>query len=78
MSDKHRISNAIRDVAPCKGCTERFTACQDHCPKDARGEIGIKAWKAEINRIKEEKQRYLNSINVRSKKYYGRDSYGKE
>lgn len=29
---------------PCKDCTERFTACSDRCPKDARGEYGHKAW----------------------------------
>lgn len=26
-------------------CTERFIACSDKCPKDARGEYGHKAWK---------------------------------
>lgn len=37
---------------PCNGCTERFTACSDRCPKDARGEYGYKAWKAEIRKQK--------------------------
>ena len=36
----------MREVSPCKDCTERFTACSDHCPKDARDEYGYKAWKA--------------------------------
>lgn len=35
------------EISPCKGCTERFPACSDKCPKDARGERGYKAWKAE-------------------------------
>ena len=78
MPQGYRISGAIRDVSPCKGCTERFTACQDRCPKDARGEKGLKAWRAEAERVKEEKQRYLNRVNVRRKNYHGRDSYGKE
>jgi hypothetical protein len=33
------------DPCPCNGCTERFTACSDRCPKDARGEFGHHAWK---------------------------------
>lgn len=33
------------ETSPCKGCTERFTACSDRCPKDARGEFGYKAWR---------------------------------
>lgn len=32
--------------APCRDCQERFTACSDKCPKDARGEYGYKAWLA--------------------------------
>ena len=35
----------MREPCPCHGCTERFTACSDHCPKDERGEVGYKAWK---------------------------------
>jgi hypothetical protein len=35
----------MREDSPCKGCTERFLACSDRCPKDARGEYGHKAWK---------------------------------
>lgn len=33
------------EPCPCNGCTERFTACSDRCPKDARGDFGHKAWK---------------------------------
>ena len=33
---------------PCKDCPERFIACSDKCPKDARGEYGYKAWKADL------------------------------
>ena len=35
----------MREPCPCNGCTERFTACHDRCPKDKRGEYGYKAWK---------------------------------
>ena len=37
---------------PCKDCAERFLACSDKCPKDARGEYGYKAWKAEMTAMK--------------------------
>lgn len=33
---------------PCYGCTERFIACSDRCPKDERGDFGHKAWKAKL------------------------------
>lgn len=39
-----------RLIAPCKGCTERFSACSDKCPKDKRGEYGYKAWLADIHK----------------------------
>ena len=78
MPRGYRISNAIRDVSPCKDCTERFSACQDRCPKDARGEYGYKAWRAEMDRVKEERSKYIDRCNVRQKAYYGRNSYGKE
>ena len=77
MKDCQRLSNTIRDISPCDGCTERFTACSDRCPKDERGEKGYKAWKAEIKRVKEEKQKYLDRVNVRTKKYNG-GNYGQE
>ena len=38
---------------PCYGCTERFTACSDRCPKDERGEYGYKAWKAKLEAEKQ-------------------------
>ena len=50
---------AIRDQSPCNGCTERFPACHDRCPKDERGEPGYKAFKAEIERVKAVKEKYL-------------------
>ena len=53
-----------REVSPCKGCTERFSACHDNCPKDARGEFGHKAWKANLEAIKERRKEY-NELNRR-------------
>lgn len=48
--------------SPCNGCPERFIACSDHCPKDARGEFGYKAWReykdAEKKHLKEAGNRF--------------------
>lgn len=77
MKDCQRLSNAIRDISPCAGCTEKFTACSDRCPKDERGEMGYKAWKAELKRVKAEKKKYLDRQNVRKKTYNG-GNYGQE
>lgn len=72
--------------APCKGCTERFAACSDRCPKDARGEYGYKAWKAECQVIKNAQKEYklrLREDYLRSeqcetaKQNYARSKSGK-
>lgn len=44
--------------SPCNGCTERFTACSDKCPKDKRGEYGHEAWVAEV-RAEEAKKKEM-------------------
>lgn len=54
-----QIHSQIRDVPPCKDCTEKFTACHDRCPEDARGEFGYMAWKAEIDRVKKARMDYI-------------------
>ena len=43
---------------PCYGCTERFRACSDNCPKDARGEYGYKAMKADKQKAKAAEREY--------------------
>ena len=43
---------------PCKDCPERFYACSDKCPKDARGEFGYQAWKAELRKQKAAEKEY--------------------
>ena len=52
----------MMEKCPCGGCTERFTACSDRCPKDARGEYGYKAWRnqyhAQQEHLKEVKYRF--------------------
>jgi hypothetical protein len=54
----NRITMGIREVSPCNGCPERFTACSSKCPKDARGERGYKAWKAELDAANEKRKEY--------------------
>jgi hypothetical protein len=65
MSDK-KITNGYRNDSPCIGCTERFTACWDRCPKDERGEFGYKAWKAKLEETKANRKAY-NNLNRRRK-----------
>ena len=48
----------ILKYGPCKDCTERFLACSDNCPKDARGEYGYKAHKAELQKVKAAEREY--------------------
>lgn len=43
---------------PCKDCAERFIACSDKCPKDARGEYGYQAWKAEYRKQQAAEKEY--------------------
>ena len=49
-----------RNDSPCQNCTERFHACSDRCPKDERGEVGYKAWRAELDRIRANERAYKN------------------
>ena len=48
-------------ISPCKDCAERFTACSDRCPKDARNEFGYRAWKKQVGAQK----RYLHDTKNR-------------
>ncbi len=54
------LGQDIRESAPCKLCSEKFTACHDRCPKDERGEFGYKAWKAILEDIKKKRKAYLD------------------
>lgn len=58
---------------PCNGCTERFTACSDHCPKDERGEFGYKAWldKAHKDKAEQTKWRRQKSEDMKRDSRYG-------
>lgn len=58
MNDRQKIAGPVRDRAPCDGCTERFTACSDRCPKDERGAYGYKAFRKRIDEVNEARRRY--------------------
>ena len=60
VTDNQRLHRTIREDSPCMGCTERFTACCDRCPKDSRGEFGYLAWKAKVQAVKDAKKAYQN------------------
>ena len=49
---------STRDPSPCMGCTERFTACSDRCPKDARGEYGYSKWRDALDAVEKNRQEY--------------------
>lgn len=72
MDDLRRPMQTTREKAPCFGCTERFLACSDRCPKDARGERGYKAWKADLNSLnaarRERSLKMCNRMHGRIKK----------
>lgn len=59
VNDSQRIKLNGRDDSPCRECAERFIACSDKCPKDARGEYGHKAWKADLQKIKDARKAYV-------------------
>ena len=53
-----RLDSPIMEVTPCNGCTEKFTACHDRCPKDKRGEFGYGAWKALADKANKARKEY--------------------
>lgn len=57
MTD-NRLAHGLRGYSPCKDCPERFPACSGKCPKDARGEYGYKAWKAEWDAANDKRKEY--------------------
>ena len=64
MARGKEMDGPIRDANPCRGCTERFTACSDRCPKDERGEYGRKAYKAEIERVNKNRRDYVKAKDI--------------
>lgn len=73
IEDPRLLPKQIREEPPCHGCTERFIACSDRCPKDERGEFGYKAWKAELARVKKARRHYAEFATNRGYKFRWED-----
>lgn len=71
VKESQRPPRSVRDNSPCAGCTERFLACSDRCPKDERGEFGYMAWKAEIQSVKNAQKAYNSFYKKRKWVQYG-------
>jgi len=54
------IDSPVRDKPPCKGCTERYEACWGKCEK-------YKAWKANLEKVNEERKKYNQRAAIFSK-----------
>lgn len=65
MKESQKLYGSTRDISPCKDCTEKFTACHDRCPKDQRGEFGYMAWKANKDKIDQERKAYMKDRRFR-------------
>lgn len=63
-------------VTPCKDCPERFTACSGRCPKDARGEYGYLAWKADLE-AKKKATKLQIGLDMTASKRRARWAYAK-
>ena len=65
------VPRTNREKSPCFGCTERFPACSDSCPKDKRGEYGYLAWKARVKAIEENRKAYYKILYEDRRKKHG-------
>ena len=70
MAKGVEFDGPIRGQNPCRGCTERFTACADNCPKDKRGEYGRDAWLAEVKRVNKNRRDYERKRGIRVKGWH--------
>jgi hypothetical protein len=57
------VPSTHREKPPCTGCTERFSACSDRCPKDERGDYGYLAWKAKVKGIEDKRKAYYDILH---------------
>lgn len=69
------LPRTSREKPPCFGCTERFMACSDHCPKDERGEYGYLAWKAKVKEIEDKRKAYYDTLDEYRRKKWQRTNF---
>lgn len=55
-----RIDSPIRDTPPCKDCQDRHHGCHDKCH-------GYAEWKAELEKVNEERRKYNQMTAIFSK-----------
>ena len=48
----------MKKQCPCKGCPERFIACSNKCPVDARGEYGYNTWLQDVRKLQAAEREY--------------------
>ena len=46
-----RPDPVTREMPPCKGCSDRYTACHDKCEK-------YKAWKSQLDEVNKRRKEY--------------------
>ncbi len=52
---------SVSDIAPCKGCKDRYLGCHDRCPK-------YLTFKDKVNEIKKKRCEYYSSLTPYSTK----------
>ena len=55
-----RIDGPIRDIPPCKDCTDRYPGCHDKCS-------GYADWKSKLENVNEERRKYNQLATILSK-----------
>ena len=69
------VPQTHREKSPCLGCTERFPACSDHCPKDKRGEYGYLAWKSKVKEIEDNRKAYYKTLEEYRRKKWAKTNF---
>ena len=62
-----RPPQTMRNISPCKDCTEKFEACHGRCPKDKRGEYGYNEWLADRDKVKAAREEFIKKISIRKR-----------
>lgn len=62
---------------PCKGCTDRYPACSDHCEKEA-----FKKWREKTKKAREAERKHRMSMDTFSdenkKRMWKKQRYGNQ
>lgn len=61
-TENQRLHTGVRKMAPCKTCTEKYSACHDVCER-------FKDWKAETDKDKAALKKYEDYYYKSPRKY---------